>query len=82
MKSITFLTQGMRKRFESGVTTEDTFRGLVGLDFDSDGKADLTTYIVGKYGEIPMRAQEAGAECNGIVNIEAYFGCMEAELAG
>ena len=60
--SITFLTEGVRKRFASGVTTEDTFRGLIGLDFDSDGKADLTTYIVGKYGDIPTPAQEAGAD--------------------
>ena len=60
--SITFLTAGAQKRFESGVTTEDTFRGLIGLDFDGDGHADLTTFIVGKYGEIPHQAQEAGAE--------------------
>ncbi len=80
--TVTFLTEGARKRFASGVTTEETFRGLVGLDFDGDGKADLTTYIVGKYGEVPVRAQQAGASCNGIVNIEAYFGCLETELAG
>ena len=79
--SITFLTKGLEKRFESGVTTEDTFRGLIGLDFDSDGAADMTTWIVGKYGEIPMKAQAAGAECHGVINMEAYFACLEAELA-
>jgi len=41
----------------------------------------MTTWIVGKYGEIPMKAQEAGAECHGVINMEAYFACMEAELA-
>ncbi len=80
--AVTFLTEGAARRFASGVTTEETFRGLIGIDFDSDGKADLTTYIVGKYGEIPVRAQDAGAECHGIVNIEAYFGCVSGELAG
>ena len=80
--SMTFLTAGLQKRFASGVTTQDTFRGLLGLDFDSDGDADLTTFIVGKFGEIAHQAQVAGAECNGIINIEAYFGCMQAEMAG
>ena len=80
--SISFLTTGAQKRFESGVTTEDTFRGLIGLDFDGDGDADLTTWIVGKYGEIAPQAQAAGAECHGVINIEAYFGCLEDELAG
>ena len=79
--SVTFLTKGLEKRFESGVTTEETFRGLIGFDVDGDGDADLTTWIVGKYGEIPMQAQEAGAECHGVINIDAYFGCLEAELS-
>lgn len=76
--NIVFLTEGMEKRFESGVTTEETFRGLIGLDFDWDGKADMTTWIVGKYGEIPMVAQRNGAECHGVLNVEDWFACMEA----
>lgn len=79
---ITFLTAGMEKRFASGVTTEDTFRGLIGLDFDGDGDADMTTWIVGRYGEIPQQAQAAGAECHGVISVDAYFGCLEAAIGG
>lgn len=75
---VSFLTEGMEKRFESGVTTEETFRGLIGLDFDGDGEADVTTWIVGKYGEIPSKAQEVGAECHGVINADDYFGCVTA----
>lgn len=79
---ITLLTKGLQKRYPDGLGENDVVRGLWGIDFDSDGKADVTTYIVGKGGEIPHRAQVAGAECNGIINFEAYMGCMQAELAG
>jgi hypothetical protein len=79
--AVTFANPGIEKRFTSGVTSEETFRGLIGLDFDGDGQADLTTWIVGKYGEIPEQAQLAGAACHGVLNIDAYFTCMEAELS-
>ncbi|HET9500907.1 MAG TPA: hypothetical protein VFO98_11665 [Marmoricola sp.] len=73
-----FLTKGIQQRFESGVTTQDTFRGLIGFDMDGDGTADLTTWIVGKYGEIPLKAQLSGAECHGVINIGTYFEvCMQ-----
>jgi hypothetical protein len=74
----TFANPGIEQRFMSGVTTEDTFRGLIGIDLDSDGTADLTTWIVGKYGEIPLTAQMSGAECHGVINMGTYFEvCMQ-----
>lgn len=77
---MTFANPGIERRFTSGVTTEDSFRGLIGFDFDGDGNVDGTTWIVGKTGEIPQQAQQAGAECHGVLNFEAWFACMEAEL--
>ena len=77
---MTFANAGIEKRFTSGVTTEDSFRGLVGFDFDGDGRVDGTTWIVGKYGEIPQQAQQAGADCHGVIDFEAWFACMESEL--
>ena len=78
--AMTFANAGIEKRFTSGVTTEETFRGLIGFDFDGDGIADGTTWIVGKYGEIPQQAQQAGADCHGVIDFAAWFACMEAEL--
>ncbi|QNN51818.1 hypothetical protein [Nocardioides mesophilus] len=77
---VTFANPGIEKRFTSGVTSEETFRGLIGLDFDGDGTVEITTWIVGKTGEIPMQAQLAGAACHGVLNFEDYFACMEAEF--
>jgi hypothetical protein len=78
--SVTFANPGIEKRFTSGLTSGETFRGLIGLDFDGDGQAEVTTWIVGKYGEIPMQAQLAGAACHGVLNFEDYFACMETGL--
>ena len=78
--AMTFANPGIEKRLMSGATTEDTFRGLIGFDFDGDGVVDGTTWIVGKNGEIPRQAQLAGAECHGVIDFEAWFACMEAEL--
>lgn len=78
--AVTFANAGIEKRFTSGVTTQDTFRGLIGFDIDGDGKADGTTWLVGKYGEIPEQAQQAGADCHGVINFDAWSACMEAEL--
>lgn len=78
--AMTFANAGIEKRFLSGVTTQESFRGLIGFDFDGDGNVDGTTWIVGKYGEIPQQAQQAGADCHGVLNFDAWFACMEAEL--
>lgn len=76
---MSFANPGIEHRFTSGVTTEETFRGLIGFDVDGDGTADGTTWIVGKYGEIPQTAQQAGAACHGVINFEAWMACLEAE---
>jgi hypothetical protein len=74
----TFANPGIERRFMSGVTSQDTFRGLIGIDVDSDGDADMTTWIVGKYGAIPLKAQLSGAECHGVINIGTHFEvCMQ-----
>jgi hypothetical protein len=77
---MTFANAGIQKRFTSGITTEEEFRGLIGFDFDGDGTVDGTTWIVGKYGEIPRQAQLAGAACHGVIDFDAWFACMGAEL--
>lgn len=77
----TILTEGLQRRIDLGlidVETGEGFHGLVGLDFDSDGTADLTTWFVGPDGEIPQIAQDRGAECHGVINIGAYFFCVAA----
>jgi hypothetical protein len=60
---------GALKRVEKGILTEDNFHGLIGLDFDGDGAADATTFIVGPGGEIPLNAQLNGSPDHGIVNL-------------
>lgn len=73
---ISYITPGLMKRIESGqvdLETGEGFHGIVGIDFDGDGVVDFSTYIVGPGGEIPQNAQDNGAECQGIVNIETYF---------
>jgi hypothetical protein len=67
---------GALKRIEMGVLTEDNFHGLIGLDFDGDGQADATTYIVGPNGEIPLNAQLNGSPDHGIANL-CGTGCPE-----
>ena len=67
---------GALKRIEKGILTEDNFHGLIGLDFDGDGQADATTYIVGPNGEIPLNAQLNGSPDHGIANL-CGTGCPE-----
>jgi hypothetical protein len=75
---IVWMSTGLEKRMESGVTTEENFHGLIGIDFDGDDEADMTTWIVGKYGEVPETAQYAGPACYGVTNFELYFSeCVE-----
>ena len=75
-------TNGVVNRIEHGLIDPETgegFHGIIAFDEDGDGVADASTYIVGPNDEIPEQAQERGAECAGIVNIEYYF---ETCLAG
>ena len=78
---VVWLSQGVQKRLENGVIEFGPgggFHGLIGFDMTGDGVADVSTYIVGPESEIPLVAQTAGAECNGIVNIADYFACVSA----
>ena len=67
------MKKGLEKRIEQGLVDFETGEGFHGLIGFEEGGFAGTTFIVGKGGEIPDRAQVAGAECNGIVNIETYF---------
>lgn len=75
-----WISKGLQQRVDAGLVDLDSgegFHGIIGIDFDGDAVADLGTYIVGRFGEIPPQAQQNGAECKGIVNIETFFACME-----
>ena len=61
-------------------STGEGFSGLIGLDFDGDGKADAATFIVTPNGEIPEQAQWNGATCQGIVNISMVETCAMTTL--
>jgi hypothetical protein len=75
--TLSFNDPGLEQQFAKDPDAAfDRFSGILGIDFDGDGDADLTTYIVGPNGELPEAAQLSGSECNGIVNIGAYFDCI------
>ncbi len=81
---VVWASRGVLKRAEAGLIDFDTgegFSGLIGLDFDGDGVADVATFIVGPNGEIAEQAQWNGAECSGVVNFEALFSCPNSPLA-
>jgi len=78
---VEFMTTGLQNRVSRGIVNLDTgegFSGLIGLDFDGDGAADASTWIVGPNGEIPLQAQWNGSMCHGVINM----GTAEACLAG
>jgi hypothetical protein len=73
---IVWVSDGLAKRIEKGVVDPETgegFHGLVGFDMDGDGSPDLSTYLVGPDGEIPVPAQLRGPACKGITNLFVYF---------
>lgn len=74
--SIVYMTPGLAHRFEQGLIDPETgegFHGLIGFDYDGDGVADMTTWIVGPNDEIPIQAQLHGPACRGVTNVELYF---------
>jgi hypothetical protein len=78
---VIWVSAGVQKRSDQGLIDLSSgagFHGLIGLDFDGDGAADVSTYIVGPEDEVPVEAQQNGAPCRGVVNIGDYFGCLEA----
>lgn len=67
---------GVAKRVDQGLIDPNTgegFHGLIGFDFDSDGVADVSTFIVGPEGELPETAQFSGPACRGVTYIGTYF---------
>jgi hypothetical protein len=73
---IVFVSNGLQHRIDQGLVdlnTGEGFSGLIGFDLDSDGVADVTTFIVGPTFAIPEQAQTNGAACHGIISIEAFF---------
>lgn len=77
---IVWMSKGLEQRIASGVVDPNTgegFYGLLGLDFDGDGVADVSTYSVGgqNHGSLPGVAMENGGECHGIIEMGAFFEC-------
>jgi hypothetical protein len=75
-ETVVWLSNGLQQRIDQGLVDPNTgegFSGLLGFDLDSDGTADVSTYIVGPDMEIPEQAQFNGAVCHGIINIEVFF---------
>ena len=81
-ENIVWVSKGVQQRIDKGVIDPETgegFSGLIGFDMNGDGTADLTTWIVGPDGEIPLKAQYNGPVCRGVTNIELWFKeCMPA----
>jgi len=62
-------SKGVQKRVEKGLIDPDSgegYHGLVGLDFDGDGQADASTYIVTPNDVLPDGAIENGSPDHGI----------------
>jgi len=73
---IVWTTNGIANRLAQGLidpVTGEGFQGLLGFDLDGDGAADVSTWMVGPNGEIPLNAQFNGPPCKGVTNIETWF---------
>jgi hypothetical protein len=75
---IAWTTPGVAERIERGLIDPNTgegFHGILGVDFDGDGVAEVSTWVgVGPDGaEIPQVAQFNGPACRGLTNIEIYL---------
>ena len=70
------ITEGLQRRIDQGLVDPETgegFHGLIGFDFNGDGTAEVTTWIVGPEDEIPELAQSNGPACHGVTNIGVFF---------
>jgi hypothetical protein len=62
-------SRGVEKRVEKGLIDPETgegYHGLLGLDFDGDGEADRSTYLVTPNNVLPDGAIENGSPDHGI----------------
>jgi hypothetical protein len=71
-------TPGVLRRIDQGLidlNTGEGFHGIIGLDTNGDGDADVSTWFgVGPEGdELPENAQLNGPPCQGITNIGIYL---------
>jgi hypothetical protein len=79
-----WISKGLQQRIDQGIVDPQTgagFHGLLGIDIDGDGVADVSTWAgVGPEGEeIPTTAQENGPACRGLTSIFVYLTtCVEA----
>jgi hypothetical protein len=74
--AIVWTSNGLQRRIDQGLVDPDTgegFSGLLGFDLNSDGTADVSTFIVGPDAEIPEQAQFNGPACHGVIPIEVFF---------
>src|SRR5207244_2586149 len=74
--NIEWASAGVQQRIAQGLIDPNTgagFHGLIGLDFNSDGVVDATTYIVGPNGALPETAQNNGSPCHGVTSLDTYF---------
>lgn len=73
---ILWTTRGLATRLERGLigAEGEGFHGILALDLDGDGVADVSTWVgVGPDGEIPLTAQLRGPACKGLTNLGIYF---------
>ena len=73
-----WISAGLTERLERGVvdpSSGEGFHGLIALDLDGDGIADVSTWVgVGPDGEeIPVTAQINGPACRGLTSIGIYL---------
>jgi hypothetical protein len=72
--SIEWANAGVLNRVANGLIDPDSgegFHGLVGIDLDGNGTADVMTYIVGPEGDaLPDAAISNGSPDHGIVGID------------
>ena len=76
--ALLWATPGVIERLQREVidpTTGDGFHGVLALDFNADGLADVSTWFgVGPDGdEIPLNAQVKGPACRGLTSLEIYL---------
>ena len=74
---VVWVSTGLAQRLEAGVVgpNGEGFHGLIAIDFDGDGVADVSTWVgVGPTGEaIPVTALVNGPACRGVTSIEVYL---------